>query len=322
MKLFYQSLLLVFVLLASFFINQLILGGKEISAVVSQESQSASFAQAIADSSYSDEEIIGRGQLTAALTVRPSIPSKKSNTKPPWIEAAAALAVDLDSGFEFFGFNTDKRWPIASLTKLMAALITEEKIGNKKIVAISEKAVATEGAAGGLEAGDRYLAADFIKAMMMVSSNDAAAALAEFYGDEFFLKEMNVKAEALGMSQTKFFNPAGLSVLNQSTGNDLRKLAGFILANHPEIFTLSREPKSSIYEINSKKKIDLANINKFSGQPDFIGGKTGFLEEAQQNLLSVFRFNNRQVLIIVLGSKKDRFKETMKIFNWIKEAYN
>ena len=313
MKLYHQSFLLVFVLLASFFINQLILGSPEIPDAILQETRPASFVQAIAASSYFETAVFSANQ--------PSAPSKKSNIQPPWIEAAAALAVDLKSGFEFFGFNVDKRWPIASLTKLMTALIVEEKIGDKKTALVSQTAVATEGASGGLEAGGGYLVGDLIKAMMTVSSNDAAVALSEFYGDESFIKEMNVKAEALGMNQTKFFNPSGLSVLNQSTANDLRKLAGIILADYPEIFVASRERQLSIYEINSKKRIELPSINKFSGQPDFIGGKTGFLEEAQQNLLSIFRFNNRPVLIIVLGSKNDRFEETLKIFNWIKKAY-
>lgn len=321
MRTSYHSLLFAFVVLASVFVNKLILSRTETPAAILEQSKPVSFNQAVAVSSYLGKEIINQKSNSAGFSVL-AMPAKKSGVQSPWIEAAAALAVDLDGGFEFFGFNADKRWPVASLTKLMTALIVEEKIGNKKVVVASKKAVAVEGGAGGLEAGGSYLAGDLIKAMMMVSSNDAAAALAEFYGEENFIKEMNVKAEVLGMSQTKFFNPAGLSILNQSTANDLRKLAGFILANHPEIFTLSREPKSSIYEINSKKKIDFASINKFSGQSDFIGGKTGFLEEAQQNLLSIFSFNKRHILIIVLGSKNDRFEETMKIFNWIKEAYD
>ncbi|MBI2591211.1 MAG: D-alanyl-D-alanine carboxypeptidase [Candidatus Brennerbacteria bacterium] len=320
MKTSYYSLLFTVVVLASVFVNKSILSRSETPAAVLEQSRPASFNQAVAVSSFLGKETVNQRTVLADLNSA-AAPIKKSGAQPPWIEAAAALAVDLDNGFKFFGFNSDKRWPIASLTKLMTALIAEEKIGLKKNIIVSQKAIATEGGAGGLESGGSYLAKDLIKAMMAVSSNDAAAALAEFYGDENLIEEMNGKAEALGMNQTRFFNPSGLSVLNQSTANDLQKLAGFILANKPEIFAISREPKNSIYEINSKKRIDLVNINKFSGQPDFIGGKTGFLEEAQQNLLSIFRFNNRNILIIILGSKKDRFEETLKIFNWIKQTY-
>lgn len=321
MKSSYYSLLFTVVVLASVFINKSILSRSEKQTAVLEQSRPVSFNQAISASSYSGEKNAGRQTILADLKAA-AAPVKKSGVQPPWIEAAAALAVDLDSGFKFFGFNSDKRWPTASLTKLMAALIAEEKIDLKKNIIASQKAVATEGGAGSLESGGSYLAGDLIKAMMVVSSNDAAEALSEFYGEENFINEMNAKAGYLGMSQTKFFNPSGLSILNQSTANDLQKLAGFILANQPEIFTISREPKTYIYEINSKKRIELVNINKFSGQPDFIGGKTGFLEEAQQNLLSIFSFNKRHILIIVLGAKKDRFEETMKIYNWIKETYN
>lgn len=269
----------------------------------------------------------------SAIKIAPALPEKETS-KPPQVvkaeqkndysgvtvNAVAALALDLETGKEFFSLNKEKRWPIASITKLMTSVLTIENIGKQKDVLFNESAVAAEGDAGNFAAGELYKAGDLLKAMMLVSSNDAAEALAEFYGRQQFIQDMNTKAQIIQMRDTVFGDPTGLSVLNQSTPIDLWKLSEYIFRNHKEVFDISRKGSEAVTELRSRKTKTLVNINLFAERPDFLGGKTGYIEEAQQNLISFFLINKRPVLIIVLGAE-DRFLETEKILEWIYTKY-
>ncbi len=216
------------------------------------------------------------------------------------------------SGSVVFELNSKKRWPIASLSKLMTGVIAAEKIGWNREVIMSEKAVNSEGVAGGFSAGEIFSVGDLIKAMLMVSSNDAAVAIAETLGENEFVDAMQSKASELKMLQTTYLEPSGLSFINQSTASDLAKLIGYIYQNHPELLEISRQKETTITELKTRRARTLININHFAGQPDFIGGKTGYIDEAGRNLASLFNVNGRIFLIVVLGSD-DAFKTTNKL---------
>lgn len=221
----------------------------------------------------------------------------------------AALLKYLNYNVAVFEINSQKRWPIASLTKLMTSVIAAEKIGFNEKITISEKAAKTEGAAGDFKPKEVFYSGDLIKAMMSVSSNDAAVALAEFFGENEFVNEMQKKAAELAMKQTTFIEPTGLSFINQSTASDLEKLMIYIYYNHPEILIMSKNRETEITELKISQRRKMFNINKFSGRNDFIGGKTGYTEEAGRNLVSFFDINEQPILSIVLGAA-DSFKET------------
>lgn len=210
------------------------------------------------------------------------------------IQSRAVLVSNLEAGSDLFVYNGKRRWPLASLTKLMTAVLAIEEIGKEKSVVVSRMAVMAEGDSGRIKSGEVYTVEELIKTMMICSSNDAAAVLAEFYafGKENFTKRMNRKAQELEMEQTVFFDAAGLSPLNQSTAQDLKKLVRYISEKHPEIWDYSRETDFR----------NLRNINPFVGYDNFLGGKTGYLEEARQNLAALFSFGRQKFLIIVLGS--------------------
>ena len=223
------------------------------------------------------------------------------------------LVSDLDDNTDFIGYNINQRWPLASITKLMTAILAIEEIGKEKETLISENAIAVEGDSGKLKTEELYKVEDLIKIMILTSSNDAATALAEFYafGLPGFVKLMNKKTVDLGMNQTVFFDPTGLSPINQSTANDIRKLMKYITENYPEILNYSQERNFN----------NLQNINSFAGQPSFLGGKTGYLDEAKENLVSLFSLNNHRILIVVLGSE-DRFEQTKELLNYLTQYQN
>ncbi len=224
----------------------------------------------------------------------------------------AALLKYLNYNIAAFELNSQKRWPIASLTKLMTGVIAAEKIGFDEKITISEKAAKTEGTTGDFKTGEIFSSGDLIKAMMTVSSNDAAVALAEFFGENEFVNEMQKKASELMMRQTTFVEPTGLSFVNQSTASDLEKLIIYIYYNHPEILAISKERETEIKELKTAQRRKLININKFSGRNDFVGGKTGYTEEAGRNLIAFFEINEQMILSVVLGAV-DSFEETNKL---------
>jgi D-alanyl-D-alanine carboxypeptidase len=249
-----------------------------------------------------------------------NLPLKNPDAATPELKVQSALAIDFESGMALFDLNSQVRWPIASLTKLLTAAVVAENIGWEKPVSVSEKAWNTEGTAGSLLPGEVYKSGDLIKAMLVVSSNDAAAALAEFYGEENFLEAMRQKALALGISEASFVDPTGLSFLNQASAADLVKLTKYILIKHPELLEITRQKSVELLEVNSGQKKTLTNINLFAGQSDFLGGKTGFIDASGSNLISVFQYQNRKIIIIVLGTD-DRFGQTELLYNWIKNSY-
>lgn len=256
--------------------------------------------------------------LSAASLLNSNIESNKTSYKQCSlkVEAKAALIKYLNQNKNIFELNTDKHWSIASISKLMAAIVVFEQVGAIKEIKIREEDVATSGTAGDFKKDEVFTSLDLIKAMLLVSSNDAATALARTIGEEIFVKLMNQKAQELKMSDTIFFNPSGLSFLNQSTSNDLAKLAGHIYNNHKEIFNITKQKETAIIELGFQKSRDLVNINQLSGHSDFLGGKTGYLEESGRNLIALFNMNNQPVLTIVLGAE-DAYRETEKMLTCI-----
>lgn len=230
------------------------------------------------------------------------------------ITAKAALLKNLNKNANvIYKLNNNNRWPIASITKLMTAAIALENIDKNKEIIVSEKAVLTYGESGDLKAGYKLKMNDLLQTMLVVSSNDAAVAIAESFGQKDFIMLMNKKAGELNMNQTFFVDSTGLSFLNQSTADDLAKLADYIYANHEDIFDITKK-KSAKISVLGEKAIFLTNINKFSGQSNFLGGKTGFIDEAGRNLISLFKKDSDIVLSIILGAN-DAFEETGKLIN-------
>jgi D-alanyl-D-alanine carboxypeptidase len=238
---------------------------------------------------------ISASSLNASASIIKNTATIKFNPEPPEnLNLQSALVKDLESNSYYLRMKTRQQWPMASLTKLLTSVIALEKIEPSKKVN------------------------NLVKRMMIYSDNEAAEQLAEAYGRQEFLSAMQEKVEQLGMKNTSIFDESGLSFLNQSTVEDLEKLVVYITKKHPKIFQFSRE--SEIVVNNNRRK----NINKFAGQPDFLGGKTGYTDEAHGNLITLFEFNGHPVMIIVLGTadRHERFNQTNILRKWISKFYN
>lgn len=224
----------------------------------------------------------------------------------------------LNSNGTPFERGPENRWPIASITKLMTAIVASEHGLLDREITFTDAMTAVEGSAGEFKTGEVVRGDDVLAGMLLVSSNDAAEAFAQTYGRDAFMRLMNDKARSLRMFDTKYVDPSGLSPQNQSTANDLYRLMGYLYETHPELLQVSRQRSATISLINTGTKRKLANINTFAGQANFIGGKTGYIVEAEGNgnLLTLFTHNNQPFVIVVLGSP-DRFGETKSLLKCI-----
>ena len=113
---------------------------------------------------------------------------------------------------------------------------------------------------------------------------------------------MNERAKELGMPDTSYGDPTGVSMNNQSTAGDLYKLVTYISLRYPDFWKVTR----------NKSNNGLLNINPLSGTADFIGGKTGRTPESGDNLISIYNYKGKQYMLLVFGAE-DRFVETAKL---------
>lgn len=248
-------------------------------------------------------------------------PSRNWDVPDLNVDAEGVMVYSLDSNFSYLNFRTYGKWPIASITKLLTAVVFIEDIGIQKKVPISKTALETEGYSGGFRSGEAYRGQDLVTVMLVTSSNDAATAIEEYAGGrEAFINLLNAKAVLLGMNDTSFEDASGLSPKNLSTPNDLIKLARYIAEKHPEILGWTRLQSFISQPTNSAESNVIYNVNPFASDFSFLGGKTGTSPEARENILGFFTYKGERVICIILGSR-DRVKAKEEIFKWIDLAY-
>ncbi len=246
-------------------------------------------------------------------------------TEFPELSAKSYLIADLDSGYVFAEKDSSQLLPIASLTKLMTALVVVENVNLKRSILIEEKMLNGYGSTKGLESGKIFGVVELLYPLLIESSNDAAEIFSYFLGRERTIRLMNEKAKFILMNQTKFTDPSGFDPGNISTAKDLFYLARYILNNRPPILEITKGNKvRSFGDINFDIQ-KLWNKNIFINDPTFVGGKTGFIQESKCTALFIFRFSNqngieRNIAIITLGARNSKV-DTQKAYIWLLNNY-
>ncbi|MBI5220228.1 MAG: L,D-transpeptidase family protein [Candidatus Liptonbacteria bacterium] len=240
----------------------------------------------------------------------------------PEVSAGNYLVADLQSNFVLYEKDSTIAVPIASLTKLMTALIAAEYINLDRDITVSQSAIVFTSKPR-LRAGQSILAFQLLYPLLMESSNEAAFALADRLGRERFVALMNTKAQALGMTDTRFVDPAGSGEGNVASAQDLFTLAKYLRNNRSFVLKLTTgRLRDSAY--GPPIFTDLKNFNVFDADPDFIGGKVGQTTAARETILSLFDLDiqgqRRPVVIIVLGSE-DRAKDATTLLQAIRTSY-
>jgi serine-type D-Ala-D-Ala carboxypeptidase (penicillin-binding protein 5/6) len=249
-------------------------------------------------------------------------------TAVPVLDVPVAILADLDSGRLFFAESPQARRSIASLTKLMTALLVLERRSLDDVVEVSPDAVFDDDDFGasstlGLRAGERRTVRELLYALLLQSANDAAVALAiDVSGSEqAFVRAMNRRADTLGMHETEFFSPNGLDDRGRSSARDLLLLvqadyatAGFAPVVRTKFRTIPG-PKGS-------KPRTIQNRNAMLWlYPGAIGAKTGFTTGAGNCLIAVAERNGRRLVAIILGSQNEAFSEAATLLDFGFEGF-
>ncbi len=264
--------------------------------------------------SKSNNQPISESSYVPQPKARPDF--KKFNTM-----ASQALIYDTDSGVKLLEKDIDSPKPIASLTKLMTALIIMEDHKPSEIVTVGKlPTLGLEDQKMGLVEGEEIEVGELLKALLIYSANDAANALAIYDSGslENFSIKMNDKATQWGLTKTKFEDPSGLSPNNTSSANDLLKIASILSVND----TFKNITSTAYTKVSnlSGKQYDITTTNKILGLGGVVGMKTGFTLEAGQCLITAAQRNGRRIITIVLNSP-DRFQESKNMVEWSFKNY-
>lgn len=249
-------------------------------------------------------------------TLRTPAPS----AQPPEIRAQAAVLADLETGQVLFAHKPNERRPIASLTKIMTAMLATERTEPTDVVTVSDEAASGRQAgisSLGLVPGERIRVDELLYALLLQSANDAAVALAEHVSGsvDAFVNDMNTRAERLGLSNTMFASPNGLDDDGYSSASDLVRLTraayrsrGFasIVATRFHTVTSLDEPPRVVQNRNVLLWL----------YPGAIGVKTGFTSTAGFCVVAAAEREGMRLIAVVLGEPSEPFSEAAALLNY------
>lgn len=243
--------------------------------------------------------------------------------KGPGIAATSFLVIDIKNGSILAADNETARVPIASVTKLMSAIVASEQVSPERLIPMPLSA-RVETAVPRLKTDAQVRVQDLIVLMLTESSNEAAEVLASALGRESFISLMNEKAKEIGLLDTTFGDPSGLSEENISTARDLFVLLQYIAQNRRFIFDLTTGKTEGIID-GTIAFNGIQNFNTIAGvREEFVGGKIGNTDEAKQTYAGVYLLpiegQKRAIGVIVLGSRNVK-NDVRSLLNYINRLY-
>ncbi|KHF38876.1 D-alanyl-D-alanine carboxypeptidase family protein [Halalkalibacter okhensis] len=262
--------------------------------------------------------------LIAVLLIIPTLPLNANAEQRNFsVSAQAAVLIEQESGRVLYGKNEHTPLRIASITKIMTAILAIESGKMEDVVKVSSRAEGTEGSSIYLRAGEEIKLKDLVYGLMLRSGNDSAVAIAEHVGGslEGFVYLMNEKAEQLGMENTMFQNPHGLDDHEDhySSAYDMGVLTRYAMGNelYREISSTKnyRSEGDQIRVWHNKNRL-LTELYKYS-----TGGKTGYTKRAKRTLVSTAEKDDENLIAVTLNAPSD-WHDHMNLFNWAFETYH
>jgi D-alanyl-D-alanine endopeptidase (penicillin-binding protein 7) len=240
------------------------------------------------------------------------------------LKASVAFVIDQDSNEVLLAKNEHAVLPIASITKLMTGLlVSEAKQPLDETITITEADVDTlKGTRSRLPVGTQLSRGELLHLALMSSENRAAHALGRTYpgGLGRFVAAMNAKASLLGMQETRYVEPTGLSSENQSSAADLARLAA-VASRDPLLSALTTSPGFEVALGNHF--VQFNNTNRLVHEPSWSIGlqKTGYISEAGQCLVMQSKVNGRNVVMVFLdsASTRSRIADAQRVRSWMED---
>lgn len=255
-------------------------------------------------------------------------PEKKDSQSNPNILAKTAILIDSQSFERLYEKNPQEKVPIASLTKIMTALVVLEEYPDRlsDVVNITSAMISVDGSDIQLRPGEKITVENLLKGLLIYSGNDAAFSLANFLGgkDEF-VKSMNEKAQFLGLKNTHFKDPAGLDDEGFSNAKELAILATYALRNKT-FAEIVKTPNIAFASVDGRVVHKLENSNRMLRveeqfyYPWAMGVKTGFTPAAGHCLVAAAEKDGHQLISVILNTNEDSLtasaKESKKLLEW------
>ncbi|MCE0741876.1 MULTISPECIES: D-alanyl-D-alanine carboxypeptidase DacF [Bacillus] len=266
------------------------------------------------------------------LTFAPSAFAKQDGKRTSELahEAKSAVLIERDTGKVLYNKNSNERLAPASMTKIMTMLLIMEALDEGKIkmsdkVRTSEHAASMGGSQIFLEPGEEMTVEEMLKGIAIASGNDASVAMAEFISgsEEEFVRKMNKKAKELGLKNTSFKNPTGLTEEGHySSAYDMAIMAKELL-KYESITKFTGTYEDYLRE-NTDKKFWLVNTNRLiKFYPGVDGVKTGYTGEAKYCLTASAKKGNMRAIAVVFGAStpKDRNAQVTKMLDFAFSQY-
>ena len=270
-------------------------------------------------------------------------PAYKQGSPEPEISALSYLGAYLGEDGKTIILaekNSEDLLPMASLTKLMTAIVAYKNYNLEDEITMGSKVNDWADSSKRFLPGTIFKTSELLRALLIESNNDAAMTLAGKMGLDNFLSAMNNKAKELDIITTYYDNPVGLDptsqkeIINYSTAEELLILAREIINNYPEILEITSLPQYDIKTASVGYNHTAISTDKFltgenekllcQGEPlKILGGKTGSTDLSKKNLLLITEPPNKVGhLITIILSADDNFEETKKLTDWICESYD
>lgn len=232
-----------------------------------------------------------------------------------YLSANNAVLIDQKTGEILYEKDAHERQSIASITKIMTAIIAIESGKMKEKAKTSRRAIYTEGSSIYLEQGEKMSIEDLVYGLMLRSGNDAAIVISEHVAGsvEGFVYLMNEKARWLGMTNTNFDNPHGLDADDHySTAYDMAILMKYAMENHE----FAKISGTTFYQAQTRS-YGWGNKNKLltSLYNNCIGGKTGFTKKSGRTLTTVANKNNHHLIAVTLNAPND-WQDHIQMYEW------
>ena len=276
----------------------------------------------------SNRAAFGVRRVSTLIRIEPTRPSfgqlygLHGTTDALSLKSSVALVLDSDTNEVLFSKNPEAVLPIASLTKLMTALVvTEAKLPLDEILTVADEDVDTEkNSSSRLRVGTSLSRREMLHLALMSSENRAAHSLGRAYpgGLEAFVAAMNAKARELGMKDTHYVEPTGLSSRNQSSARDLATLVK-AAEEHAIIREFSTSPEYQVELGNRPAQFRTTNALVKSPSWDIVLQKTGYITEAGRCLVMQARMAGRKLIMVFLDSagKYSRIGDAERVRRWV-----
>ncbi|KAB8138377.1 D-alanyl-D-alanine carboxypeptidase [Gracilibacillus oryzae] len=231
------------------------------------------------------------------------------------VSAESAVLIDQSTGRVLYEKNANERSLIASITKIMTAIVAIESGKLNEYVSVSDRSIGTEGSSIYLTKEDQFTLEELVYGLMLRSGNDAAVAISEQVGgsEEGFVHLMNEKADWIGMTDTHFDNPHGLdSDTHFSTAYDMALLMKYAMENETFVEisgTKSFKANDRDYSWHNKNKL-LTSLYEYC-----IGGKTGYTKAAGRTLVTAAEKNGQRLIAVTINGPDD-WNDHIQMFEW------